>query len=834
MTKRKFLIASLLIAGWSFGCGDDSASNTGKTNGDGCNCSGEQVCVDKVCYEPGDLCNGVKCGDSQTCVDNVCKDKAPDPVDPVEPEALCGGEKCGESQVCKADKCVEKSSLCGDAVCSDSQACIGGQCLEKSELCGETVCNDVQACHEGECVDKDKVCGDAVCTSEQACQDGACVAKDKICGTSVCTDSQTCRDSQCVANDKICGSDVCSDAQTCVTGQCVDPERICGDSVCSASQSCHEGECVASDMICGETVCKDLQVCVENVCQDPKPAQILAVVDGAPTVSEDGTSVGISVSLATKPTADVQVAVISNNTNEVAIAPETLTFTAENWDTPQMLTATGVDDNVIDGSVKSMIVMTSASTDSAYEGLGRQIEITTEDNDIAAIKVVSNGISISESREETEMFTVVLTAQPTADVVITLASSDKSELEIDGATTLTFTKDNWNVSQVVTVKPVDDQLADGAQSVYVTLKSASEDANFNNLEAQTETYVITDDEAPGLVLSAASSTLTPAAAETEITVSLTTEPTADVTVTVMTSNNKTAALSEMVLTFTLDNWNTPQKVTVSNTDPMSASSVVSTETITAKAESDGAYNNLMSNEIALKIYAMTAIDVPKARTCEMQKFSLLPGKYKLEAWGAQGGSDGPGGGKPGHVGGKGGYAAGIIELTEPKDIYVMVGEYSLSFNTYPGVVPCNGGGVNSGGSTGAGGGGATHFAATELGALANYENSKSDVYLVAGGGGGAGDYAEGGAGGGESGGNGVGTNSGVGATQTTGYKFGAGEPASGQNPGGGGGWFGGKRSNGGVNAGGGGGSGYIGGVTNGEMVAGVQDGDGKAKITVVD
>ena len=133
------------------------------------------------------------------------------------------------------------------------------------------------------------------------------------------------------------------------------------------------------------------------------------------------------------------------------------------------------------------------------------------------------------------------------------------------------------------------------------------------------------------------------------------------------------------------------------------------------------------------------------------------------------------------MGGKGGYAAGIIELTEPKDIYVMVGEYSLSFNTYPGVVPCNGGGVNSGSSTGAGGGGATHFAATELGALANYENSKSDVYLVAGGGGGAGDYAEGGAGGGESGGNGVGTNSGAGATQTTGYKFGAGEPASGQN-----------------------------------------------------
>ena len=88
--------------------------------------------------------------------------------------------------------------------------------------------------------------------------------------------------------------------------------------------------------------------------------------------------------------------------------------------------------------------------------------------------------------------------------------------------------------------------------------------------------------------------------------------------------------------------------------------------------------------------------------------------------------------------------------------------------------------------------------------------------------------------GGANGGNGVGSNSGAGATQTTGYKFGQGEPASGQNPGGGGGWYGGKRSNGGVNAGGGGGSGYIGGVLNGEMTAGVQQGDGKAKITVIE
>ena len=852
MNRQKFLIASLLIAGWSFGCGNDSASSSG-IKGDGCKCTGDQICVDKVCYDPSELCGGKKCGESQTCVEGVCKDndgaselcdgkkcgESQTCVDGVCKDndgasELCGGKKCSDSQVCKDDKCVEKSELCGDAVCKDSESCVNNSCAPKDKVCGESVCNDVEVCKDSVCVPKDKVCGESVCADSEACKDGSCVSKDKVCGANVCSESQTCRDNQCIDSEKICGADVCSDAQVCVTGQCIDKEKICGESVCSGSQVCHANACVASEQICGDAVCQDQQICTEGVCKDPEPAQILAILDGSAVVSEDGSTVQISVSLATKPESDVVITVASSNTNELAASPATLTFTPENWNTPQVIEAAGVDDHVIDGAVKSSLMLSSASEDADYEGLSKQIDITTEDNDSAGLVVISSGLSLAENGEETAQFTVALTAEPASDVVVSLESSDISELVVDGEASLTFTKDNWNTPQIVTVKPVDDDVADGVQSAFVKLTSASEDANFNLLEAQTEPYMITDNETPGVVISSSATTLTPAASEIEVSISLTAEPTSDVTVSLGTTNDNTESPAQNVFTFTTENWNVPQKVTVTNTDPMSASAAVTTEKLFATAAGEGVYQSVQSNEIELKIYAVTSIDVPKARTCEMQKFTLLPGKYRLEAWGAQGGSDGPGGGKPGHVGGLGGYATGIIELTETKDIYVMVGEYSLDFNNHPGFVPCNGGGVNSGGATGAGGGGATHFAATELGDLPKYENSKSDVYLVAGGGGGAGDYAEGGSGGGESGGNGVGSNSGAGATQTTGYKFGQGEPASGQNPGGGGGWYGGKRSNGGVNAGGGGGSGYIGGVLNGEMTAGVQQGDGKAKITVIE
>ena len=126
-------------------------------------------------------------------------------------------------------------------------------------------------------------------------------------------------------------------------------------------------------------------------------------------------------------------------------------------------------------------------------------------------------------------------------------------------------------------------------------------------------------------------------------------------------------------------------------------------------------------------------------------------------------------------------------------------------------------------------------------------NNKSEVYIVAGGGGGSdgGDY--GGSGGGETGGDGIDIpNSyntkgfGTGGTQTAGgtggntgiFGRGADSWSDGKDAGGGGGggWYGGGSSQNNSSPGGGG-SGYIGGVANGFMQNGVQSGHGKAVIT---
>ncbi len=126
----------------------------------------------------------------------------------------------------------------------------------------------------------------------------------------------------------------------------------------------------------------------------------------------------------------------------------------------------------------------------------------------------------------------------------------------------------------------------------------------------------------------------------------------------------------------------------------------------------------------------------------------VTGKYKLETWGAQGGSR-----STYNNGGLGGYSAGIIQLEKDTLLYINVGgkgsEFSdtvLSLGGYNG--GGNGGTINrinpQGGS---GGGGATHIA-IQTGLLSTFVSNIDKLLIVAGGGGGTGYTVNGGSAGG--------------------------------------------------------------------------------------
>ena len=237
-------------------------------------------------------------------------------------------------------------------------------------------------------------------------------------------------------------------------------------------------------------------------------------------------------------------------------------------------------------------------------------------------------------------------------------------------------------------------------------------------------------------------------------------------------------------------------------------------------------------------------------TGSIQTFSVTnTGLYKLEVWGAKGGSFQ----RYSYMaeGGNGGYSVGYIKLERDAKLYVVVGGNN---------------GYNGGGSScnyyddpytriGASGGGATHIAKV-TGRLSDIGKTSFDQNgLIVAGGGGGGFYGSaytslvwgrGGAGGGTSGGTSArthwqdvgGMNTANGGTQVGGNAFGLGGSNS-SGSGGGGGYFGGYT---GSNTCGGGGSGYIGGVPSityrgitysPSTTQGTNNGQGKATITLI-
>ena len=252
---------------------------------------------------------------------------------------------------------------------------------------------------------------------------------------------------------------------------------------------------------------------------------------------------------------------------------------------------------------------------------------------------------------------------------------------------------------------------------------------------------------------------------------------------------------------------------------------VGSATITASFAGNDIYNSASASYSL--VVAAAPIIYNFAYTGAVQSQVLQAGTYKLEVWGAQGGSYNT------TAGGKGGYSAGTITIPTQTTVYVYVGGQGAGANPATALA----GGFNGGGN---GYGGASYYFGSGGGA-SDVRVGQDSLYarvIVAGGGGGVGSQSTsssrryaGGYGGGTSGGTGsqrsnsyrAGTGGSATAKGTsyngstadpTNYNadlaaFGAGGGrTSGTNrtAGGGGGWYGGGFS---ASGGGGGGSGYV-------------------------
>ena len=220
------------------------------------------------------------------------------------------------------------------------------------------------------------------------------------------------------------------------------------------------------------------------------------------TTTEAGGTATYTIVLTSQPAADVTIALSSTDTTEGTISQSSLTFTPANWNIPQTVTVTGVNDAVDDGDILYSISNAPAtSADASYNGLDPiDVAVTNADGDTAGIIVTPITGRITTEAGGTTTFAVVLRSQPTADVTIGLSSNDMTEGTVSPST-LTFTAANWNVAQTVTVTGVNDDLDDG-DIVYriVTAAAVSADLNYGGFDAIDVLVTNTDDDTAGITV----------------------------------------------------------------------------------------------------------------------------------------------------------------------------------------------------------------------------------------------------------------------------------------------------------------------------------------------
>jgi ubiquitin len=85
-------------------------------------------------------------------------------------------------------------------------------------------------------------------------------------------------------------------------------------------------------------------------------------------VTEWGGTAAIDYSLSSQPSADVTVIVSSSDETEGTVIPGSFIFTPGNWDTPQTVTVTGVNDHEVDGNQNFNMILNLSSADVAFDG----------------------------------------------------------------------------------------------------------------------------------------------------------------------------------------------------------------------------------------------------------------------------------------------------------------------------------------------------------------------------------------------------------------------------------------------------------------------------------
>lgn len=298
-----------------------------------------------------------------------------------------------------------------------------------------------------------------------------------------------------------------------------------------------------------------------------EPSLRVQPTNGTTLVREGNATDVVNVSLAGPPGpasgATATYTVVNPNASRFTVSPTTLTFTQANWNTPQAVTVSAVDNNVADGD--EILPLEFRGADANPSGFRDNFftDVSVVDNDLVQLLVGEPSGTLTNRFVEggSTFYSLSLSSRPSGNVTVTVTADPVLRINGQQTQTLTFTPETFGNGQLVTVTAVNDNVARGIYRANIT-HVLSGAAPFAGVPAPTVDIEVTDNDQAGVELVGATTDVVEGGQLT-YTLRLTSQPTANVT---LTPTATAGVAVSAPLTFTPANWNTAQTVTVSATD----------------------------------------------------------------------------------------------------------------------------------------------------------------------------------------------------------------------------------------------------------------------------
>jgi subtilisin-like proprotein convertase family protein len=333
---------------------------------------------------------------------------------------------------------------------------------------------------------------------------------------------------------------------------------------------------------------------------------IRVTADAALATSELGGTATFTVALTAAPSANVTIPLASSDPSEGTVTPSSLEFTPDNWRIPQTVTVTGVQDaGEPDGNVAYTILLgPTASGDRTFDQLRpTPVTVVNVDDDTRTAQFVAAGLpkTIADAKGKNASLTTTSLTVPAAgtlldvdvaldithpydqDLNVYLVSPQGTRVELFtgvGGTGANFTGTTLDDEASRTIasagapfsgsfKPegllsaLDGQRIAGTWKLEITDTHSGYAGTLNSWSLTLRYAPV----APGVTVTPTSGlTTTEAGGTATFTVVLNTQPDADVTIPLASSDTTEGTASPASLRFTRSNWYAPQTVTVRGVD----------------------------------------------------------------------------------------------------------------------------------------------------------------------------------------------------------------------------------------------------------------------------